>query len=140
MNMTAEHSKAIGKEIALPEMNSFGDVFEEFSQKDGDMKPILWDATDFFKDKPITIPIGAHCSIRGNDVGYNYFKVKPSAKVVEYIQENMYPAGHGDSIYFEIIVWDKDQALIVARNSTIIASRWVALIDPKTIPEISDED
>ncbi len=42
--------------------------------------------------------------------------------------------GIDDQMYFELIQWNDDEAVIICSHNTIIGSRWVAVIDPSTIP------
>lgn len=43
--------------------------------------------------------------------------------------------GIPDHLSFQLIQWNDDEALIILQHSMIIGSRWLAVIDPRTIPK-----
>jgi hypothetical protein len=42
--------------------------------------------------------------------------------------------GMADGLYFQLIQWNADEAVIILNHNQIIGSRWLAVIDPRTIP------
>ena len=42
--------------------------------------------------------------------------------------------GLDDGLFFELIQWDDKEAVILMSHNKIIGSRWLAVIDPSTIP------
>lgn len=42
--------------------------------------------------------------------------------------------GIDDRMTYQLIQWDERKALFICQHSSIIGSRWVAVIDPSTIP------
>lgn len=79
-----------------------------------------------------TIYIGPYLSV---SPGFQSLYVRPEPVVIHDIKQNMLAAGVNDAITFEIVVRDFHDGLVVAKNSAIIGSRWLALIDPLTIPD-----
>lgn len=74
-------------------------------------------------------------SVREKGGGYRSFYAKPRAEVVTKLQRSMVISNY-DQIGFQIVVRDARQALVSAQHSQIIGSRWLAFIDPKSIPQI----
>lgn len=75
---------------------------------------------------PMTI--GPYCIIRAGGSVW----VRPHQVVAEAIALNTI-ALPGDSIYFEVIHWSDERALVVATHSLILGTSWLAVIDPSTI-------
>lgn len=53
--------------------------------------------------------------------------------LVEWISENMLNISH-DNIYFEAILRNDGSCLLVAQHNQIIGSRYLAYLDPETLP------
>ena len=118
--------------LAWPDAHHFLSLFRVVPKG---AKGVPWVFEDYRfstgKRRMETIAIGPFLSVRPtHDVVY----VRPLPKVVEDIKRNMLAAGPRDQISFEIVVRDLDEALVVAANSAIIGSRWLALIKPHTLP------
>lgn len=58
-------------------------------------------------------------------------RVVPNAAVIKYIENNMLVIDY-DKITFKLVERE-DGLLVIAKNSQIIGSRWLALVNPKTL-------
>lgn len=86
------------------------------------------------------IHIGPHLSVSGS-LGNTYGQVEANEMVINKIKETMLPLSSRERIYFEMIYRspsglepDTEQILICAKYSTIIGSRWLAIITPDSVP------
>lgn len=78
--------------------------------------------------------ITSWCNIQGALAGKcPSLHVTPTAEIISWIRSNMLPIDY-DHIYFQITIRDANQALVSAQYNTIIGSRWLALVDPWTVP------
>jgi len=129
----------MSKPISFPKAKKFSDLFTIVPKG---TRGVPWRFEDYSfitgKKRWETIPIGPYLSVRNPD--FRSFSVRPHDFVVEHIKKNMLPAGPNDTINFEIVIRSPRQALVVASNSVIIGSRWLALIDPRTIPRSEQND
>lgn len=91
---------------------SFSELFTSAQKADGGVYCIV--------DKPT----GFHTSIY----------IKPLDILKEWMKKNML---EGYSVFFQILIRDNEDADIFVNYDTIIGSRYLARIDPKTIPGIS---
>jgi hypothetical protein len=138
---------AWGKPIAFPEATKFSDIFEEwrwwehqktekypeipvrnvahYTMHDGSEKKFV---SNYY--------VGDYCSTHRSDLEHS-LHVLPNHEVLEYIDRNMI-IPERDSCDFELIV-RTDGILICAKPNQIIASRWLALLDPECLGEIQDK-
>jgi len=77
--------------------------------------------------------IGPYCTLPGH-VGA---AVEPTGACINAIVLNTIGVA-GDSISFEVIIWDDREALVVAKHGQIFSDIWVAIIDPATIPSMGE--
>jgi len=113
------HPKPLGFTLA----RSFADLFESHAP-DTSARP---DDIELPETECVVSPL---CTITGNG-DFRYMWARPSAAVLEYLGRSIVVP---DRLDFEIVVRSPDEALVVARHNRIIGSRWLALIDPRTIP------
>ena len=131
-------------QVAYPDARTFGDIFEASTPFErGNVNP---QPPAGFEAHAFTFPdylgslgrsrvkqghaeIGGFCSVRGGQSLW----VRPRPEIIDYIREHMV-FSEGERISFEIV--DRGgTALVVARNSQIIGSRWLAFIESATIPQ-----
>lgn len=131
------------KRIAFPELKSFDDLFEKnFSfDKETGPSPYKWQLTsdtNSFATVQRSNDIGPYCAVdspRGHDALY----VQAKDFVIEYITKEMLFLDY-DSLYYQIVFRrhadgsDANEALVCVKHNNIIGDRWLALIDPKTVP------
>lgn len=122
----------LAEPLAFPRARRFGDLFSSASASKAGVSPTTWTFVDMFSRKRASIPIGPYMAISGPKRRDSLY-VHAREQVVDWIKSNMLPSAY-DSIYFEIVVRGPREALVIAKNNQIIASRWLAMIDPKTIP------
>lgn len=123
------------KPLVFPDVRSFGELFEGYAP---------WNSTLSRRSTPQAFPpvkvegakgsIGPYLVVSGGE--HRSMAVKPNQAVIDYIVSNMFSILSDDTIYFEIVIRDENEALVTAKYNKIIGSRWLALIDPKTIPEV----
>jgi hypothetical protein len=116
-----------GKPLAFPDVHDFHQLFTHVG-------PWSYSA----KEQPPGVHsggnvIGPFLTVSGRDTDRRSYAVKPSAAVVSWLGSNL--VVKGDRIYFEVIVRSPSSALVVAKHNKILGDRWLALIDPSTIPE-----
>lgn len=125
------------RELAFPG-KSFADLFTITTKDD---PGVPWTFTDHTWSKranrsiarKATIRIGPYMAVTGVG-GYRSLYVRPSVDLVAHIQAYMIAAGANDAITFEAVNRDGGETLLVAKNSTIIGSRWLAIVPTDTIP------
>lgn len=121
--------------LAFPQATHFSQLFRLVPKG---TKGAAWVFEDYNlrtgRARQETIYIGPYLSV---SLGHQSLYVRPHPRVIEDIKRNMIAAGVNDEITFEIVVRDLEQALVVAKNSSIIGSRWLALIKPSSIPEFA---
>lgn len=111
--------------LLLPGLSRFDQLFDRYSFDKNELKePPCW----------YGMPLGPYCMVRSTERGYSYsVYVYPTKEVVEAIHAHMMPVSQ-DQLHFEIIIRD-EEALVVVSHGQIIGSRWIAEIDPATIPK-----
>ena len=122
------HAGYLAKPLAFPGVKSFGELFtraREWASKDLSAR-----GTRAKRGGREANIIGGYLTVSGRG-GHESMTVTPSPALVTWLSENMLALG--DSISFEIVV-RSDGALVIAKHSKIIGSRWLAMIDPNTIP------
>jgi len=65
-------------------------------------------------------------------------QVLPNNKVIKTIQDSMIIYDY-ERFYFELVHID-DGVLAIVKYNSIIGSRWLALLDPSTVPDIALKD
>lgn len=80
--------------------------------------------------------IGNYLQMRYMDesIGHHSFAITPTEELKELICNNMLRI-NWDHIYFEIIVYTNNKAMLIAKYNLIIVSRWIAMIDVNSIPK-----
>lgn len=135
-------------ELAFPDFRDFGELFSEAQPFVPNATPpagwsIEWVFEDWhFSDEPVedwrdlggaklaSSKIGAFCSVANGKSLW----VKPTAEVVNFIKTSMRPAGEDDQIHFKIVIKANGTSLVLAMNSAVLSSRWLAIIDTDSIP------
>jgi len=141
------------RELAFPEAKSFYDIFRKKTRRYKESTSKEWNASWEFMDHKFeygpnryrkeVMKITSFCSMRtaisngGDSEWIPYINAMPKKPTVNYIKEHMLP-GTGDSISFDI-VFRSDGALIIAKNSSILAERWLALVETSTVPVYKDK-
>jgi hypothetical protein len=125
------------KRLLMPEARSFADVltfvrpwdFATMSHKNG------YPQADTPRDTPIpgTSRLVSHfCAVR-NLEGRQHMQVDPTSELMALLETDDF--AFFDRVSFEAICHESnDRVLIVASASGIIASRWLAYVDPATVP------
>jgi hypothetical protein len=119
-------------QIAFPNLTQFSDLFSEYK---------LWDNKDKNKNyssinRENNSKISSYYIIDSVLENHKYFhslSVQSTDIVIEYIKNNMLCIPD-DSIYFRINIWNSKQSLVTAQYNLIIGSKWLAVIDTKSIP------
>ena len=62
-----------------------------------------------------------------------FFNVKPTDRLIELVNGNMISIDY-DQIYFTIMLYPDNTAMLIMRYNQIIGSRWIAMIDINSIP------
>ena len=125
------------KELSFPDAKVFGDIFEAWevcpnlSPDNRTPSPEGWNVP--LNEHPSVESATITCSlnIRGERRGWIY--AKPTPEVIAWIRANMLQIDY-DSLYFQAIMREGGQTLIVCQYNAILGSRWLALVDSETIP------
>jgi hypothetical protein len=114
-----------GTPILFPKADSFFDIFD---QVDSEKKTVAVMKSDYpgSKDK---MGIGNWVMMSGG----KSFHASPKKVVIEALEKTLIIVNY-DTIYFEIVDRGGGNALVIAKYNHIIGSRWLAFIDPRTIP------
>lgn len=88
-----------------------------------------WSGTD----KDFHLPVGPYLQTRDGDS----LAVTPTDEIVEYVKQNMIYSIN-ESFSFEIVKQSDGDYLLLVRNSQIIGSRWLAYLDPATVPDFTE--
>lgn len=140
------------RELAFPEAKSFWDLFIEAVPYDCKLSQIgteeephkdwyeSWEFEDYDlatgRTSQETIRISPYCGICPGQS----LSVRAKPEVYEFIRSNMIAAGVNDQICFEVVVRDNGEALILSKNSSIIGSRWLAVVPVETVPHQPEEN
>lgn len=81
--------------------------------------------------------LGPYMSIDGPGGRRRSLAVKPAQNLVDWITVTMIFIDC-DRLYFDVVVRDRGNALVTVKYNRIIGSRWIASIDPRTIPDFGD--
>ena len=119
--------------LLLPQYTKFNELFDAWESKNSTrtLLPQVWDEVNY-KNEAYTVPIGPNFRISGNNTPFTYGHVRCSDEVADIIKSNMLPIER-DTITFELIFRD-DGVLVKACNGLILASRYLALIEPDSVP------
>lgn len=123
--------------VVFPELRRFSDLFDVVAKTENDRPgPRFFTTTDYHPKtrKPFScqISVGPYCSVRAEGTTYALW-VRANDKIFKYISGN-FIGGARDSIFFEVIFWDDGRALVTSSNNQILASRWLAVVDAKSVP------
>jgi len=111
------------KTLGFPRVRAFADIFESCVSHDAERPADI-------ELSSIGCTLSPYCYTSG-DVEHRSMWVRPRQAVVDYIVDNIVVADH---LHFQIVIRSADQALVLVSHNRIIGSRWLALIDPRTIP------
>lgn len=132
--------------LIYPDVRTFGELFVE-SQSYADPKPewmrefrstlLPMPAVTVHKAEKLVpterLNISPYCSVSDPlGVHWRSMWVRPTLALWLKLHETMIKVDY-DAIYFHIVI-RTDGALVLAQYNQIIGSRWIALIDPATIP------
>jgi hypothetical protein len=128
------------KKVAFPDERDFRVLFPESSVFDFDNRNTRqsWTVSEIDRNG-VKLNIRSFCSVsdaRKNAMHRNPMNVQPSQAVLDYLAAALVVSG---TISFEVVIRSRKEALIVAQYSEIIGSRWLALVDPKTVPKFPDK-
>ena len=119
-----------GRTVLFPDVETFSGIFEGV---DPGKKIVAVIQSDYDKKAKMGISNFVSLSSGGS------FYASPKKEVLQLIERNMVIVAY-DEIYFKIVIRSKNSALVVAQHNQIIGSRWLAIIDPKTVPSIKSKD
>ena len=116
------------EKLLIKEVCQFLDFFSEYAPYDKNSKA--------FK----AIPFGGKATIgnylevcRAQTACRYFYNVKPTDKLVELINNHMISVDY-DQIYFTIMIYPDNTAMLIMKYNQIIGSRWIAMIDINSIP------
>ena len=124
-----KYTESEGRKVLFPEADTFKDIFE---QVDSGKKIVAVIKSDYEKGSQMSVSNWVSSSRVGHGVDHSFYAT-PKKSVIEAIEENMIIVSY-DEIYFEIVDRGGGSALVLAKYNQIIGSRYLAFIDPKTIP------
>ena len=116
--------------LLIKETCQFSDFFSEY-------KPYIVNSKEF---KPIPFgekaTIGNWLQVSKAQTAYNWsFNIKPTNKLIEIAKQSMLSIDY-DQIYFRLMLYSNGTAMLIAQYNQIIGSRWIAMIDINSIPEV----
>ena len=119
-------------QLQLQGTRLFSEFFSEYHKWEYDK--------DKRKLKPIAFGkkawIGNYLQLRYFDErGFKSIEVMPTEKLINVINSTMMPFDY-DQIDYELIIYTDNTAMLVCRYNQIIGSRWIAMIDVNSIPEL----
>lgn len=129
------------KKIAFPNERDFRKLFPEvtgFDLSDRNTRQ-SWTIAEICNSHGAALTIRSFCSVndaRKNAMYRNPMNVTPSQAILDYLAGALVVSG---TISFDVVIRSAKEALIVAQYSEIIGSRWLALVDPKTVPNFPDK-
>ena len=132
--------RSLGRPILLPDAHRFDELFAEWHPwelpwSDERRRPASY-RTEWLEEgrrgrrERAWMTFGPYLSI---SPGHRALWVKPTVRAYEAVLDATIRVAY-DTISYEIIVWNPAEALVVAKHNMIIGSRWLAIIDPLTIP------
>lgn len=108
--------------IYLKELTKFSEVVE---------------AVDFVKyetGKAGSRPAGfRHARVTGA-VDFNYFSVKLTPKVEQFIKTQMYMGDMPLEVYIEFLFYEEGHVLMLAKNNTILSERYLTMLQAADVP------
>jgi hypothetical protein len=72
-----------------------------------------------------------------DSIPHHSFAIEPTSELLDLMDDML--RIDKDSIYFELIVYTDNTAMLIAKYNLIIGSRWIAMIDVDSIPEYKKE-
>jgi len=111
--------------IMFPHVKRFDELFSEYA-------PISQGKKPSWAHRPSAMPslkIGPYVSIV--EGGSFYARVRP--EIGEEIGRHL--AVGDDELYFKVIIHGRGRALVTVSYNKIISDRWLAFVDPKSIPK-----
>lgn len=130
--------------IELPEVRRLSDLFSGIFVTKADAVPAQFPFTEYGRsarsgrkwERPEKILIGPFVGFavrrKGGRAGFHvehgFAFATPTDLCAETVRKTMFAAGVNDAITFDVIDHG-DRLLVVAKNSAIIGSRWLAMVD-----------
>jgi len=132
----SEHP-AYPESYAFPEATTLDDLFEFVDLTTPNAyrttTPVVWKARDaLHEDWNLDINVGPYFSTHARNGTYKVGAVRPNARVMEYISQNMLPLKN-DTLYFEAVETEGGRWLILVRYNVILGSRWLALLSAEAM-------
>lgn len=130
-----------GREIAFPKARKLADLFTSIESYDkvgetGSAHVWKTDEVEYglntrreYKGRSV---LSKFCSVR-TDGDWESLSITASPELIEWLADNMLLMDR-DSISFEIVDHRNGTGLLVAKNSIILGSRWLAIIDMGSVP------
>lgn len=125
----------LAKPLAFPEIRSFHELFEAAEPWDKNSEKrmgLIPASSSSHGRRRETLYIGPYLTLGGG----RSMAVRPTQMVIDWIKNNMLTMD--DRLFFEIVDRGEGDALVIVSHNKIIGSRWLAMIDASTIPEIAD--
>lgn len=138
------HAEAMGKPVVFPDIRHFVEVLgpsRPYDVSSGMRAPALehWPAPEAHKDDGIT-RLSSGCAVRyasdteGDDKGEDHWlTVDPPNSVIEWVGENMLLMDR-DTLNFSVVMRRGGTALILVSYNIILGSKWLAIVDARTVP------
>ncbi len=133
--------------VLLPDVTRWRELFKAEGKRDSLIEEQRrghhpWAAQwtfDDYEEGECTVPIGPACQINGQDVSYRWLNVKPTQPVAQAIMDTMIPQCY-HSVGFEVVIRTAEDkqptALVIARWSSAIGARWLAIIPAVEVPGV----
>ena len=127
--------------IAFTDERDFRKLFPEVTAFDFSDRNTRqsWTVAEICNSHGAALTIRSFCSVsdaRKNAMYRNPMNVTPTQAVLDYLDVALVVSG---TISFKVVIRSAKEALIVAQYNEILGSRWLALVDPKTVPNFPDK-
>lgn len=147
---TQEEYIALGphnKTVLLPLLSTWAEIFAEWTtDKDKAPKAHTFPVEGSNPRRPEACTIGPYMMAKYADGtqtinGFTSTKYRDGSAVYVRLNDDIArqvfqsTIGIPDQMHFQLIEWNDREAVIICSHGQIIGSRWVAVIDPATIPQ-----
>lgn len=123
--------------LVMPQARYFTDLFEKVAAWEPVDPGKVHERAPLHRKKAANgMPIGDYCTVSG--LKRYSLRVVPTDALVEATQPVTFP--EGDSIYFEIVIREGGDALVIWKHNQILAQRWITIIPAAQVPTFEDED
>ena len=124
------------KQVRFPKISRFDEIFSDYriGYEIGKRHwPVIELRPGLIETFGIKATIGEYCLVNTSNTFLYPMHVRPTSEIIRSIRDDCVVPDAGP-LYFRIIGRDKT-ALVCWHYNSIIGDRWLAVIDPKTIPE-----